>query len=308
MKKLYVLRGVPGSGKSSFIRRHHLQPYTIATDNLRLLFGNLKYYYDETRKRMRQVIPQEYNEETFALLDRLITNKMKRGETIIVDATHLYPDALAPYRQYQLKYHYEIIVVDFTQHLSLSELLHRNQTRVDYRWVNPEVIKKIYHFAKMHTNTPDWAQQITPANFERTLYCDEVNLSSYRSIAIIGKEANFRGSLKPHEFYFTFNHDFARKHQKSHHLAYINQDLTTLHEPNSYTIFPFYFRGQHYLVSAHTLRRDFLGPYKIYRNRRQYRLGLLNPLDFMQSFPEDGQHKRQITLDSFPQYQINRLA
>lgn len=308
MKKLYVLRGVPGSGKSSFIRHHHLEPYTIATDNLRLLFGNLKYSYDETRQKMRQVIPQEYNAETFALLDRLITAKMKRGETIIVDATHLYPDALEPYRQYQLKYHYEVIVVDFTQHLSLSELLHRNQTRVDYRWVDPEVIKKIYHFAQTHRQPPAWVQLITPADFEHTLYCDEINLSSYRSIAIIGKNANFRGSLKPHEFYFTFNHDFAIKHQKSHHLAYLNQDLATLHEPNSYTVFPFYFRGRHYLVSAHNLRRDFLGPYKFYHHRRQYRLGLMNPLDFMQSWPMDSPNKHQINLDSFPQYQINRLA
>ena len=27
MRKLFLLRGAPGSGKSSFIARHHLTPY-----------------------------------------------------------------------------------------------------------------------------------------------------------------------------------------------------------------------------------------------------------------------------------------
>ena len=33
MRKLFLLRGAPGSGKSSFIARHHLMPYAISGDD-----------------------------------------------------------------------------------------------------------------------------------------------------------------------------------------------------------------------------------------------------------------------------------
>ena len=41
MRKLFLLRGAPGSGKSSFIVRHHLMPYAISRDQIRLLLANL---------------------------------------------------------------------------------------------------------------------------------------------------------------------------------------------------------------------------------------------------------------------------
>ena len=39
MRKIFLLRGAPGSGKSSFIARHHLQPYAISRDEIRLLLS-----------------------------------------------------------------------------------------------------------------------------------------------------------------------------------------------------------------------------------------------------------------------------
>lgn len=308
MKKLYVLRGVPGSGKSTFIRQHHLDPYTISTDQLRLLLSNLCTVYDQTNQRMRQAIPQEYNAETFALLDKLMRNKMARGETIIVDGTHLYPNAFDNYLKYHQEFHYEVIVVDFTRTIGLGELLQRNQNRIDYRYIDPTIIKKIYQFARSHPRLPRWLKQITPDQFEKTLYLEETDLSSYRSIAIIGANAKFKGELKPHEFYFSFNHSFAVKHQASHHVAYINQDLSTLHEQNAYTVFPFKFKNQHYIVNSHTLRDDFIGATKLIYGRRLYKFGLLNPQDFMQVCPGPHAERRQITLDNFEQHQINRLA
>ena len=47
MRKLFLLRGAPGSGKSSFIARHHLTPYAISRDQIRLLLADLTVYYQE---------------------------------------------------------------------------------------------------------------------------------------------------------------------------------------------------------------------------------------------------------------------
>ena len=45
MRKLFLLRGAPGSGKSSFIARHHLNPYAISRDQIRLLSAAFSVYY-----------------------------------------------------------------------------------------------------------------------------------------------------------------------------------------------------------------------------------------------------------------------
>ncbi|WP_292382132.1 AAA family ATPase [Methanosarcina sp. UBA289] len=37
MRYLVFLRGIPGSGKSTFVRENNLEPYTISSDSVRLL-------------------------------------------------------------------------------------------------------------------------------------------------------------------------------------------------------------------------------------------------------------------------------
>lgn len=40
MRILLLIRGVPGSGKSTFIKEQGLEPYTLSADALRLLYAS----------------------------------------------------------------------------------------------------------------------------------------------------------------------------------------------------------------------------------------------------------------------------
>ena len=40
MRILLLMRGVPGSGKSTFIKEQGLEPYTLSADELRLLYAS----------------------------------------------------------------------------------------------------------------------------------------------------------------------------------------------------------------------------------------------------------------------------
>ena len=40
MRILLLMRGVPGSGKSTFIKEQGLEPYTLSADPLRLLYAS----------------------------------------------------------------------------------------------------------------------------------------------------------------------------------------------------------------------------------------------------------------------------
>ena len=85
MRKIFLLRGAPGSGKSSFIARHHLQPYAISRDEIRLLLADLTVYYEESTDHLHQVIPRHVTVRTEQMVDNLVQHKMAYGETIIVD-------------------------------------------------------------------------------------------------------------------------------------------------------------------------------------------------------------------------------
>ena len=76
MRKLFLLRGAPGSGKSSFIARHHLLPYAISGDAIRLLLANLTVYYDQKTDVLHQVIPRHVTEQTKRMKDILCSTKL----------------------------------------------------------------------------------------------------------------------------------------------------------------------------------------------------------------------------------------
>ena len=107
MKKLIILRGAPGSGKSSFIAKHGLSGYTLSTDDLRIQFA-----YSYTGQTELVSIPGKYNTEMFSLLHCILRLRMKYGLFSVVDATHTTPEEINQYKNYAKRYGYKVIVVD----------------------------------------------------------------------------------------------------------------------------------------------------------------------------------------------------
>ena len=71
MRKLVILRGVMGSGKSTFIKSHNLEPYTLSSDNLRLLFSTFELGVD-----YKEHIPQFNNQKVWKLLFYLLEERI----------------------------------------------------------------------------------------------------------------------------------------------------------------------------------------------------------------------------------------
>lgn len=87
MRKLVILRGAMGCGKSSFIKDHNLERFTLSSDQIRLMFNSpqMNVYYSEE-------IPQYNNEKVWKLLYNILEERMKKGEFTIIDAVHAYND------------------------------------------------------------------------------------------------------------------------------------------------------------------------------------------------------------------------
>ena len=136
MRFLVILRGAPGSGKSTWAQTY-FEPYTLSTDSIRLLLQSpVTDIYGNT------VISQKNNKRMGKLLMECLEERMYRGEFIVLDATHAKPGSWNKYSDLIKKYRYRAIILEFR--MDLPTLLERNKYRTSYKQVPEYVIKEMY--------------------------------------------------------------------------------------------------------------------------------------------------------------------
>ena len=139
MKKLIVLRGLPGSGKSTFVKEWGLEPYTVSPDAVRILMESP--VMDDRNGRM--CISQESNREVWKMCYLMLEGRMKRGEFCVVDATHTRREDFDRYVPLIMKYGYDGFCVDFSS-VSLQTCMERNRNRRDHKRVPDHVLTDMY--------------------------------------------------------------------------------------------------------------------------------------------------------------------
>ena len=180
MRKLIILRGAMGCGKSTFIKEHNLEKFTLSSDQIRLMFNapqmNIKYYEE---------IPQFNNKKVWELLYSLLEERMKKGEFTIIDAVHAhYDESLIIYKKLAKKYRYRLYILDFTD-IPKEVAYERNLTRERYKIVPNEAIDNAYKiFSK--EKIPSSFKIIKPENFDNIISNIPRNFDNYEKIHIIG--------------------------------------------------------------------------------------------------------------------------
>ena len=139
MRTLVVLRGAPGCGKSTFIEKWGLKPYTLCADSLRELFESP--VMDDSNGRM--CLSQWNDTRVWRLLFQLLEERMQRGELCVVDATHSRPKDFSKYKNLVEKYRYRCHCVTFDD-IPIGTCLAQNRMRPEYKWVPESVIQAIY--------------------------------------------------------------------------------------------------------------------------------------------------------------------
>lgn len=179
MRHLILLRGIPASGKSTFIREKKLEQYTLSADEIRLLFQS---------PLMNEFggfsISQKNDGKVWKFLFELLEERMKRGEFTIIDATHSKTEAINRYKKLAQKYRYRVTVVDFSD-VTLEESLKRNKWRESYKFVPEHAIMNMYE--RMTTEkVPSWVNVIKPDEFNDYIQYNPLDFSEWEKIHIIG--------------------------------------------------------------------------------------------------------------------------
>lgn len=179
MRYLVFLRGIPGSGKSTFVRENNLEPYTISSDSVRLLLK--PPVLSVTGK---PVISQKINRRVWGLIYSLIKCRMEDGDFIVLDATNAGNADIAKYRKLVRIHRYTAICVDFSE-ITLEIAKERNRKRPEYEVVPETVIDELYSVINRQT-VPSFVTVIKPQEFYEKVRYKPPDFSHYRKIHHIG--------------------------------------------------------------------------------------------------------------------------
>lgn len=180
MRKLIILRGAMGCGKSTFIKEHQLERFTLSSDQIRLMFNAPQLNTDYSEE-----IPQFNNKKVWELLYIILEERMKKGEFTIVDAVHAYNDEyFTIYKKLAEKYRYRLYILDFTD-IPKEEVYKRNQSRESYKVVPNNAIDRVYKaFSKEKISSA--FKIIKPENFDEIISNNVKDLEKYNCVHVIG--------------------------------------------------------------------------------------------------------------------------
>lgn len=203
MRILLLLRGSAGCGKSTWIDKNGLKPYTLSADDIRLLCQSPIMQVDGT-----EGISQTNDNVTWKTLFNLLETRMQKGEFTVIDATNSKTSEMNRYKEMCNTYRYRIYCVDFTD-IPIEEVKRRNANREVLKRVPEEAIDKMYsRFATQ--KIPSGIKVIKPDELD-TIWMRMIVLSEYKKIHHIGdihgcntvlqKYLSDNGGMKDDEFY-----------------------------------------------------------------------------------------------------------
>lgn len=203
MRTLLLFRGSPASGKSTFIKEHKLEQYTLSADNIRLM-----YQSPVLNEKGNYNISCKNDKEVWKMLFYILEKRMERGEFIVVDATNSKTSEMTKYKKMAEKYRYRIMLIDMTD-LPMEECIKRNSLRQpSYKVVPTEVIETQYSRFKTQ-KIPSGIKVIKPNEFEEAIQFKSIDLSKYDKIHHIGDihgcytvlQEYLKEGIKDNEFY-----------------------------------------------------------------------------------------------------------
>lgn len=210
MKKLFLFRGLPASGKSSLVEEQQLgycvPGAVISADDVRLLFST-PVYGKASYKTAH--INGENDKQVWNFIHDRVKQRLIEGQTTIVDATHVNVDSINYYKQFCLENGVECIVVEFNE-VTVEKCKARNAKRPDFRRVPNEVIDRMAE--KIKVPVPSWCKTITDGEFIQLLNKIEsgenktdfspIDYNKFDKIVVFG---DIHGCYEPLKEYFGRN-------------------------------------------------------------------------------------------------------
>ena len=179
MRMLMLLRGLPASGKSTFIDNHKLRDYTVSSDNMRQLLGSNELQVDGTFG-----INQNVSKAMWGLLYDVLERRFQQGAFTVLDSTNIKTADMQKVNKLAKQYRYRVYCVDFTD-VSVEECIRRDKERPEHKQVGEFVIRRMADSLRNST-VPGGIKVIKPEDWLTETRYRTIDLSRYEKIVHIG--------------------------------------------------------------------------------------------------------------------------
>lgn len=200
MRNLLILRGAPGCGKSTWIKQNNLEPFVLSSDDIRLQVAGM-----ELNAQGKFVISQNSNKKVFEALYKILEEKMKIGEFVIVDATHSRVKELNVYNKLCKEYRYRKYYVQFDTDLQTCK--ERNRQRESFRIVPDKAVEKVFNRIALNPMSESWKRIDQNKVKEELLSYKASDFNEYKSVEIFGDIHGCYEPLKKHFEENPFNNE-----------------------------------------------------------------------------------------------------
>lgn len=202
MRTLVLLRGLPGVGKSTWIKAQGLEPYTLSADQIRLLTQP-----PQLSVNGKPEISSKHDHKVWSLLFELLTARMERGDFTVIDATHISSKSISQYKSLATSYRYRVYVVDFTQ-VPLETALLQNRSREAHKVVRESVLYQMNERLKTE-KVPSWVTVLQPEEYPQVMTYQPRSFDQYEAIHVFGDihgchtalTTYLQGDIKENELY-----------------------------------------------------------------------------------------------------------
>lgn len=149
MRRLVLLRGAPGCGKSTFVRDHGLSDLVVSSDAIRRMLYPMVHTLDGDRSILGGA-----ERTVWQMVSSIVEERMRRGATVVIDATNLSPRDQQPWYALARTHLYRVGMVDCQAGVSDDELRRRNRLRGDDR-VADAALETMIERAHQNVVAPD---------------------------------------------------------------------------------------------------------------------------------------------------------
>lgn len=196
MRKLVILRGSMGCGKSTWLKENDLEKYTLCADTMRLHLAAPQIGING-----KDIISQKDNKQAWEMLYFFLEERMKRGEFTIIDAVHIKSSEFSRYKQLAEQYRYRLYCVDFTD-IPIEVAKERNSKRPEYKRVPESEIDKVYSRFDTQGKTSGFTVVKPDEFFNKVLTTKPFDWNVHKNIHIFG---DIHACYEPLKKYFEEN-------------------------------------------------------------------------------------------------------
>ena len=166
-------------GKSTFIKEHGFEPYTLSADSIRTMYASPVLNVDG-----KEEISQNHNKIVWETLRSILEYRMSNGEFTVIDAVNSKTSEMSNYKSLCDKYRYRCYIVDMTD-VPIDEVKRRNKSRPEYKQVPERAIDNIYSRFKTQ-KVPSGIKAIKPEDIDTIFGSVKDMTNEYKKVHVIG--------------------------------------------------------------------------------------------------------------------------